>query len=893
MKLQFSLEYRTQWGQSVAVELTLYRHQGIRVNSRISLDTSDGLQWSGDVQVIERDVASFEYRYVIVENDQIVRREWNAVPRRFPADSTRTFIFPDYWRDIPQLNHLYSSAYIHAVSHFEAKDPNFVYYEQTLVFRVQAPQLHEGQALALLGSQPPLGAWDPLRALRMERAGINEWVVSLSAAYLYLPFEYKYVIVDEETGNLIQWEEGDNRLSPSGSIPQNHVVVIYDEIIHVADEHWKAAGIVIPLFSLRSAMSQGIGDFGDLKRMVDWADQAGMTVIQLLPINDTTQTHTWTDSYPYNCISIYALHPMYIDLQQLPPVNDAAFMLEYEKKRRELNALKQVDYEQVNILKQDYLQRLFKQEGQRVLKSAEYEEFYQKNQEWLVPYTAFCMLRDKYGTSDFHRWPHFKTYKAEDIYALVEKKAKGTSFYAFQQYILDKQLSETTVYARSRGVVLKGDVPIGISRHSVEAWKEPFYFHMNGQAGAPPDDFSVNGQNWGFPTYDWDCMAQDGYRWWIRRFRKMAEYFDAFRIDHVLGFFRIWEIPLHSVHGLLGQFSPALPMSADEIEGFGLHFQKELFTQPYITDQVLTSIFGGMADHVRTAYLTKIDDTRYAMRPEYATQRQVEAVFQGMSDDSSIALRDGLYSLISDVLFVPDIHNPELYHPRISATEDYIFRNLSWHDQEAFRCLYEHYFYHRHNDFWYDQAMKKLPSLVESTQMLACGEDLGMVPACVGPAMERLRMLSLEIQAMPKTPGLLFGHLGDNPYRSVSTIFTHDMATLRAWWEEDYDRTQRYYNEILHHDGSTPRVMPGWLAEEVISRHLYCPSMLCLFSFQDWISMDEKLRYPYPDDERINIPSIPRHQWRYRMHLTIEDLMQAIDFNTHVRLLIQRGGRLN
>ena len=416
---------------------------------------------------------------------------------------------------------------------------------------------------------------------------------------------------------------------------------------------------------------------------------------------------------------------------------------------------------------------------------------------------------------------------------------------------------------------------------------------MNGQAGAPPDDFSVNGQNWGFPTYDWDRMAQDGYRWWIRRFRKMAEYFDAFRIDHVLGFFRIWEIPLHSVHGLLGQFSPALPMSAEEIEGFGLHFQKELFTQPYITDQVLNSIFGGMADHVRTAYLTKIDDTRYAMRPEYATQRQVEAAFQGMSDDSSLALRDGLYSLISDVLFVPDIHNPELYHPRISATEDHIFRNLSWHDQEAFRCLYEHYFYHRHNDFWYDQAMKKLPSLVESTQMLACGEDLGMVPACVGPVMERLRMLSLEIQAMPKKPGLLFGHLGDNPYRSVSTIFTHDMVTLRAWWEEDYDRTQRYYNEILHHDGSAPRVMPGWLAEEVVSRHLYCPSMLCLISFQDWISMDEKLRYPYPDDERINIPSIPRHQWRYRMHLTIEDLMQASDFNSHVRLLIQRGGRLN
>ena len=893
MNLRFSLEYSTSWGQSLAVELKLQRKSGLIVTTQCSLDTKDGKLWFGDINVHERDISAFEYQYVVCQGTEVVRREWNVVPRRFSADATKTFVFPDYWRDVPLLNHLYSSAYTNTVSHFQPSEPQYVYFGQTLIFRVQAPQLLPGQALAILGSQPPLGAWEPLRALRMQRAGLNEWYISLSASSLYLPFEYKYVIVDEQTGDFIEWEGGDNRLSPSGTIPQNQVTVIYDQVIRVADKRWKAAGVVIPVFSLRSESSQGVGDFGDLKQLVDWAHITGLGVIQLLPIYDTIQTHTWMDSYPYNSISIYALHPMYIDLQQLAPINDAGFMLEFEKRRRELNALPQVDYEGANQLKLDYLQRLYKQEGRRYLKSDEYLQFFQANQDWLIPYTVFCMLRDRYGTCEFQKWPRHQEYKDEEVMALAEKHAREVGFYAFLQFILDQQLSHVSQYARSQGVLLKGDIPIGISRNSVEAWVEPFYFNMNGQAGAPPDDFSVNGQNWGFPTYNWKRMAQDGYQWWIRRFRKMAEYFDAYRIDHVLGFFRIWEIPMHSVHGLLGQFSPSLPMSVDEIESYGITFQKELFTQPYITGQVLAGIFGESVELVKASYLVPTGEDTYALRPEYATQRQVEAAFLGKTDPESCFLRDGLYSLISNVLFVPDAQQPDMYHPRIAVLDDYVFHALPVYQQEVFRRLYNHYYYQRHNDFWYAQAMQKLPVLVESTQMLVCAEDLGMVPACVEPVINALRMLSLEIQAMPKALGLEFGHIEDNPYRSVSTIFTHDMATLRAWWEEDYERTQRYYNEILQHDGAAPRVMPGWLAEEIIARHLYSPSMLCLISLQDWLSMDETLRYPHPDEERINVPAIPRYYWRYRMHLNIEDLMQAHDFNNHIHLLVERGGRLN
>jgi 4-alpha-glucanotransferase len=616
-------------------------------------------------------------------------------------------------------------------------------------------------------------------------------------------------------------------------------------------------------------------------------------VIQILPINDTTISHTWMDSYPYNSISIYAFHPQYVDLRSLPPLKEEKMRDEFEQHRLALNALPQVDYEAVNSTKRAYLHQLYKEQGEKTLASADYKKFYQENEHWLLPYAAFSYLRDKNKTADFRVWSSHSIYNKEEVDMLLKDShvSMAMGYYCYVQYLLHVQLLEARRYAREKGVVIKGDIPIGISRNSVEAWVEPHYFNMNGQAGAPPDAFSVNGQNWGFPTYNWETMAADGYQWWIRRFSKMAEYFDAYRIDHVLGFFRIWEIPQHSVHGLLGQFSPAMPMTPEEIEGYGLYFRKDIFTRPYIADGMLDTLFGRHADEVRRTYLIRQGDGTYELKPEFDTQRKVEAHFGGRTDSDSVWVRDGLYSLISNVLFIPDRKVPGTYHPRISAQNDFLYQSLGKSDQEAFNRLYEDYFYHRHNQFWYDVAMKKLPALTGATRMLVCAEDLGMVPTCVPWVMNDLHILTLEIQTMPKKYGIRFGHLEENPYPSVATIFTHDMPTLRGWWEEDQERAQQYFNEILQKDGTAPTVMPAWLCEEVVARHLYSPSMLCLVSWQDWLSMDEKLRYPDVNFERINIPSDPHNYWRYRMHMTLETLMQCNGLNQKIRSMIERSDR--
>ena len=674
---------------------------------------------------------------------------------------------------------------------------------------------------------------------------------------------------------------------------EGNVVVYEFSEVHFDVYNLKCAGTLVPVFSLRSKDSFGVGDFGDLRKMVDWVAQTKQRVLQILPINATTITHTWTDSYPYSCISIFAIHPQYADFKALPQLTDATQRKRFEKLRKELNALPQIDYERVNDAKNEYLRLLFEQEGKKTFQTAEYKHFFEENKKWLVPYAQYCMLRDTYGTADFSQWPDHQTWDEADRTALtnVRSKAyKAVALHYYVQFIVYVQMKGVHEHARSKGVILKGDIPIGVNRHGCDVWQEPRYFNLNGQAGAPPDDFSANGQNWGFPTYNWDAMVADGCAWWVRRFSNMAKFFDAYRIDHVLGFFRIWEIPTHAVHGLLGQFSPALGMTREEIAAYGLHFQEQLFTEPFITDWVLDRMFGERADEVRQRYVEPIGDGRSRMRPEYATQRQVEAAFLG-AEERDLWLRDGLYALISDVLFLRDHKDENKFHPRISVQFDFIYESLSDNDKQVFNRLYNDYFYRRNNQFWYREAMKKMPKLVNATRMLVCAEDLGMVPDCVPWVMNELRILSLELQSMPKDPSVRFGHLSRNPYRSVCTISSHDMPTLRQWWDEDEERTQEYYATMLYRGDKAPHPLPGWLARDIISRHLTSPSMLCILSIQDWLAIDERLRLPDANAERINIPANPKHYWRYRMHLNIEDLMADRKFNENIIELITQSGR--
>ena len=891
MTVQFNIEYKAMFGEQIVVNI-----QTEEGELKLPLETTDGERWACD-WCVESPEKSYTYYYSVEREGRAVKTEWLMIKHQLEVNAKKAAAYTlyDHWKAMPEDAFLYSSAFTDCINHQVPQVMKPETGSKIVRLIVRAPQLRDGERLGVLGADKALGAWDVQKILPMTQHTYNEWVADIDATHLEgSHLEFKFVAF-RNAKNEFLWENSMNRTVDLPEMKAGELVSYELDQASFALYNRKLAGTQVPVFSLRTRKSAGIGDFGDLKTMIDFVASTGQKVLQLLPINDTTITHTWTDSYPYSCISVFAIHPQYADLHALPELKNAKARAEAEKTRAELNALDKIDYEKVNDFKINYLRQIFNQEGEKMMKTAEYKAFFQDTELWLVPYAQYSYLRDKNGTADFNQWPDHQVWDEAERKALADPKTaayKNVAFFYFVQFVLDRQMQEAHEHAKTKGVILKGDIPIGVNRNGCDVWTEPKYFNLNGQAGAPPDDFSANGQNWGFPTYNWFEMLKDGCQWWNRRFKNMARYFDAYRIDHVLGFFRIWEIPVHSVHGLLGQFAPALAMSREEIESYGLHFQEDRFTRPFITDWVLDRVFHERAGEVKEKYLDRLDDERYQMKPEVDTQRKVEALFADATDEKELWLRDGLYALISDVLFVRDHTNPGVFHPRISAQLDFIYESLYDNDKAAFNRLYNDYFYRRNNQFWYQEAMKKLPKLVQATRMLVCAEDLGMVPDCVPWVMDELKILSLELQSMPKDPSVKFGHLSRNPYRSVCTISSHDMPTLRMWWDENVQRTQEYYNTMLYRQGPAPHPLPGWLASDIISRHLTSPSMLCILSIQDWLATDEALRLPDADAERINIPANPKHYWRYRMHLNIEDLAADKRFVQSITEMISQSGRV-
>lgn len=893
MDLKFNIDYKTRFGEELVLNIV---NEGSEAKYRMI--TTDGERWTYKLSLpAQKCQPAITYYYEVERGGRSVRHEWTTIRHTLELTAVHGAHYTvfDRWSDIPEDSYLYSSAFTDCIRgrKLEVLQPSS--YRSTVRLVVRAPQLRGDDRLAVIGKGDGLGNWDTAKALLMTEHHFNEWVVDLDATQLADgKMEFKFIALNTKKQLSSVWEAGYNRTIELPQIEQREVVVYNLDQAFFPLYDVRLAGMLVPVFSLRSEGSFGVGDFGDLKKMVDLVCETGQRVLQILPVNDTTTTYSWTDSYPYSCISIFAIHPQYADLRQLPALTNAKQRNDFEALRQQLNALPQIDYEQVNHAKITYLRLLFAQEGSKVLSSKDFKEFLAEAGQWLVPYAQYCVLRDKYGTACFEQWPDHNTWNEADRAALLNARSSQyheASFWYYVQFVLHKQLLDAHQYARKSHVVLKGDIPIGVSRYGCDVWTEPRYFNLNGQAGAPPDDFSVNGQNWGFPTYNWDEMLKDGCQWWIRRFQNMAQYFDAYRIDHVLGFFRIWEIPVNAVHGLLGQFQPALGMTREEIESYGLPFHEHQFCEPFIADWVIKRVFHERADEVKTKYLDHAHDDIWKMKAEYDTQRKVEKAFEGVTEQRELNLRDGLYSLISNVLFVRDHKEEGKYHPRISAQFNFTYEALYDADKASFNRLYNDYFYRRNNQFWYDEAMKKLPVLVQATRMLVCAEDLGMVPDCVSWVMNELRVLSLEIQSMPKDPHVRFGHLSRNPYRSVCTFSTHDMATLRQWWDEDASRTQDYFNSMLFHEGNAPHPLPGWLARDIVSRQLASPSMLCVLSIQDWLAMDERIRLDDADAERINIPANPRHYWRYRMHINIENLMTDKSFTENIRNLIVQNGR--
>jgi 4-alpha-glucanotransferase len=887
MTLTFRLRFHTQPGQSLwlagtpplpeePLPLRYVDHEAWEVTMPLAADAAG---------------RPFNYAYVLRQADGSEITDWGRnrtlAPAAFPGEN---LLVLDTWNPVDAVENVFYTEPFKKVllADRQTPVPSHLPKHPTHTFRVKAPLLAPGQTLCLLGEGAALGNWQTAAPILLHHLpGADDFVAPVDLPGQTFPVTYKYGVFDVVKNVFVRFEDGANRQFWDAPAPGKHTVV-NDGFALLSAPNWRGAGVAVPVFSLRSEYSFGVGEFADLKALADWGKAAGLKLIQLLPVNDTSATHTWKDSYPYAAISAFALHPQYINLAAVVTAKNRPLLRQLEPERQRLNALPEVDYAAVMQAKLGFLKLIFPSQRAATLRAPAYQSFFAENQAWLVPYAAFCYLRDLYGTPDFSRWPEYQTFDAAAIAVLARGHAE-IEFHCFVQYHLHRQLQDATAHLHAAGLVLKGDIAIGVYRHGADAWQQPELYHLEMQAGAPPDPFAEKGQNWGFPTYNWPRMAADGFAWWKQRFAQMGHYFDAFRIDHILGFFRIWSSPANAVEGILGYFVPAIPIEPAEFTARGIFLDRKRFTQPFITGAVVAEIFGNEAAWVRHHCLHHTGGDFYALKPEFATQRQVERYFAAQVFDERIArLRLGLFDLISNVIL---LEVEGRFHFRFGMETTRSFQRLAPDTQARLRELYVDYFYRRQDEFWKHEGLQKLPALKRGTDMLICGEDLGMVPACVPEVMRDLGLLSLEIQRMPKNPAWEFSRPADAPYLSVVTPSTHDMSTIRGWWTENPALTRKFYQRELGGTGPVPPTATPEIVAAVVGQHLASPAMWSTFQLQDLLGMDGELRRADVDAERINVPANPNHYWRYRLHHTLEQLQAATGFNDRLRQLLREHGR--
>lgn len=905
MPITFFLNYHTEFGQELFISGNNNFLGNNEIDHAIPMVYLDRESWFLTMELPDNFDDIILYKYILKDKDgsrvydgegdrsidvSLLKKKTISVVDTWNADSNIANVF---------FTRPFSEVLLEHVPKVKIPAPK----KYTHEFRVKAPLLQPGEIICMAGSSKKLKYWDTNEPLLMEAK--NNWFITrLELEPDGLPITYKYGIYNFQEKKFVRFEECANRILLKDKWSNAPLIIIHDGFVQSSVKTWRGAGVAIPVFSLRSKKSFGVGEFSDMLLLIDWANQTGLKLIQILPVNDTTANHKWTDSYPYAAISAFALHPLYINLEKVAGKEFSNIIKPLKKKRKKLNELVNFDYDQVMKFKLSALKELFAA-SKDVLKNdpayfageGSFGEFFEMNREWLVPYAVFSYLRDKYNTPDFTKWKSHKKFKESAIQKFAspgKSHYDEIAFFYFVQYHLHLQMNEVKNYAHSKKIVIKGDIPIGIYRYGCDAWAHPSLYNMDEQAGAPPDDFTIKGQNWGFPTYNWEKMKEDGFKWWRRRFDQMSNYFDAFRIDHILGFFRIWSIPVNTIDGILGKFVPAIPVDISEFYANNISFDHDRYCTPFITDEILWRFFGESAAYVKEQFLDHTADGKLKLKQQYNTQIKVAKFFEKNKIENSDHIRQGLFDLISNVILIEEENSGgQKYHFRFGIAQTSSFQYFDIYTKEKIHDLYVNYFYRRQENFWKKEALKKLPQLKHSTKMLICGEDLGMVPHCVPEVMKQLGILSLEIQRMPKDPNAQFFHPKDAPYLSVVTPSTHDMSTVRGWWEEDRNKTQQFYNYILGHYGEAPYFCEPWINKEIVLQHLYSPAMWSIFQIQDLLGMNGNLRLENPHNERINIPAEAHHYWHYRMHISLEDLLKENEFNEEIKKLMDESGRTN
>ena len=849
MKLYFYIDYLASPGERLALNI-LNSDEG-EVRTTVRMQPADNAHWTCSIETEGESYIDYFYS-VIDRKAKIVRREWMTIRHRLELSCLKAqrYTIYDHWIDIPENSYLYSSAFTECLHHHETLSRKQTSFAQTVRLKVRAPQLRSYQRLCVMGAGNLLGEWQPQRAVEMTEHNYHEWIVELDTKTLQEPrLEFKFVVMDK---GIPMWESGDNRTITLPPMKDGDVVVYELPEVHFLLGDERVAGTLVPVFSLRTKGSFGIGDFGDLKTMIDWMAATGQRILQVLPVNDTTLTHTWTDSYPYSCISVFAFHPQYADLRQLPPLTDNGARERFAALQEELNALPQIDYERVNKAKTEYLYVSYVHEGERTMQTDTFRQFFDEEKQWLIPYAVYCSLRDKYHTADFTCWPDHQSWNERERkqYAFPNgKKWKDVAFYYYVQFVLNTQ-SQPLQLRRVAGTALLQHRPTG--RRTAR-----FLLFKRTELGIPHLQLGGDAE---------------------RRLRLV----DTPLPPHAEVFRCLSHRPRPGILPHLGDSSPCRARRHRAFRtGTGHDTGGNRALRTLLAGRIVDRTLHHRLGTRQTVRRIGTDRARQLPHPHVRRALPDErGVRHPTESGTGIRWQDiGHRAAVARRTLCP--HQRRAVRSRPPRPEEVPPTHL-----RAWR-------FHLRIAVGRRQGSLQPPlsRLFLSAQRPVLVSGIHEKTPETRSVNTHARLRRLEIQAMPKDARDRFGDLARNPYRSVCTISSHDMPTLRQWWEEDWERAQTYFNTMLFRQGPAPHPLPGWLASDIILRNLMSPSMLCIIAIQDWLAIDEQLRLKDDSHERINEPANPKHYWRYRMHLNIEELLENQDYKEQVSDLIIQSGR--
>lgn len=636
------------------------------------------------------------------------------------------------------------------------------------------------------------------------------------------------------------------------------------------------SGVAVPLFSLRSNDSVGIGEFLDLVPFGAWAKKCELNVIQILPVNDTG-----FESSPYSARSAFALNPVFIRLQIV--IGAENFTAEISAMQKKYAADKTVRYQEVARDKRAILRKIFDSRYAMLEHNVAFLKWIDANP-WAKPYAVYAVLKEKNGEASWQSWKEDGSPSPARVGALFRKMHKDALFQCWMQFEAEAQFKVASDKLTENGMHLKGDIPILLNEDSADVWFDRKYFSLSDRAGAPPDMFSYSGQNWGFPTYRWDALEADDFKWWRDRLAEAAKFYHAYRIDHVLGFFRIWTIPENQRTGILGHFSPAIPLTEAELVSAGFKKETLLYLQnPNYSREQLRGFLGNATDACVERYfeLLPFTNDRYVFREEFRFERGIIDYAEEQS------VKDALLKVLWNRVFAPGTPDG-IFYPFWYWYNAPVLGTLPQGEQEKLGNII------RANEaaqepLWYANGKKLLSALAKSTDMTVCAEDLGAVPRCVPQVLSELRINSLRVERWARNWDAMsqpYYELSEYPRLSVATTSVHDTSTLAGLWKErDFDRNYFWTNH-LHFEGPAPESLTPDVVKRLIRNIFRANSLFCIPPLQDFLAMSARFLPENPDDERVNTPgTVGPKNWAYRMPCTIEELEENVALTREIASL--------